>query len=129
MLKNQKNSRKQGDVGLGSAISYFCGKGYTVSLPLTESQEYDLVVEINGKLNKVQIKTTTFKTPHGIYTVALKTCGGNRSGQSIKKFDFKKVELLFVLTNDGDEYLIPTSEDMPICSLNLGERYQQYKVN
>ena len=39
------NSKKQGDWGLGRAIAYFTLKEYTVSVPLTESQDYDLIVD------------------------------------------------------------------------------------
>jgi hypothetical protein len=41
MLKNQENSNKQGNVGLAEAIAYFTRFGYTVSIPLTDSQKYD----------------------------------------------------------------------------------------
>lgn len=37
MLLEQKNSKKQGDVGLDLAIVYFTSKGYCVSIPLTDS--------------------------------------------------------------------------------------------
>lgn len=53
-----KNTKKQGDYGLGSAISYFTSQGYNISIPLTDSQDYDLVVEDTaGFLKKVQVKT------------------------------------------------------------------------
>ena len=38
------NSQSQGNVGMGQAISYYTQKGYTVSIPLNDCQEYDLVV-------------------------------------------------------------------------------------
>ena len=60
-MLNQSNSKKQGDVGLGMSIGWFASQGYTVSLPLTDSQDYDLVVEIEGVLRKVQVKTSKYK--------------------------------------------------------------------
>jgi hypothetical protein len=128
MLENQKNSRIQGNVGLGSAIAYFCLKGWNVSLPLTDSQEYDLVVDIDGKLNKVQVKTTYAKSPYGIYTVCLKTSGGNKSCQTIKLFDPTKVDYLFILTQDNEKYFIPCSESTPKNTMKLGKQYQQFKI-
>ena len=41
-LRGQKNSKKQGDIGLGIAIGWFATQGYTVCVPLTDSQDYDL---------------------------------------------------------------------------------------
>ena len=34
----------QGNVGLGRAIAYYTEKGYTVMLPLNDTQKYDLVI-------------------------------------------------------------------------------------
>jgi hypothetical protein len=45
MLTGHKNTKKQGDVGL--AIGWFTSQGHTVCVHLTDSQDYDLVVEID----------------------------------------------------------------------------------
>jgi Holliday junction resolvase-like predicted endonuclease len=76
MLKEQRNSKKKGDVGLGAAIAYFTRMGYCVCLPLTDSQEYDLIVDIDKILHKVQVKTTTHKKKSGVYSVELRTLDG-----------------------------------------------------
>ena len=52
-----RNTKKQGDVGLGAAIAFFSNLGYTVATPLTDSQNYDLVVDMDEGLKKVQVKT------------------------------------------------------------------------
>ena len=41
------NTKKFGNIGLGKAINYFLSCGYIVSLPINDSQSYDLIVEIN----------------------------------------------------------------------------------
>jgi len=125
MLKEQKNSRKQGDVGLGAAIAYFTLKGITVCIPLTDNQDYDLVIDLNG-LKKIQIKTTYAKAPSGYYIVTLKTCGGNRSRSSIKSFEKDKVDYVFVLTEDGSCYLIPSSEIETISTMTLNNNCSKF---
>ena len=42
-------------------------EGYTVSILLNDTQDYDLIVDINGLLKKVQVKGTLFRTKYGIY--------------------------------------------------------------
>jgi len=125
-MLTQQNSKKQGDVGLGSAISYFTSKGLTVCIPLTDSQDYDLVVDLNG-LKKIQVKTTTSKPRYDIFVVCLKVCGGNKSRSTIKKFDPSFVDFVFVLTNEGETYLLPSS----ICgstAISLGKDKEKYKL-
>lgn len=129
MFNNVQIFKKQGDIGMSYAIAYYSKMGYTISIPLTDSQDYDLIVDNGINLLKIQVKTTDHKSIYDIYQVSLKTCGGNRSCQNIKTFDKNSSDLLFVLTSDGTCYSIPTSEIKCKCSLNLGESYQQYKVS
>lgn len=42
------------------AIAYFSTNGYTVSIPLNDTQDYDLIVEKNGILQRVQVKATGY---------------------------------------------------------------------
>lgn len=129
MFNNAGNSKQQGDVGLGAAIGWFTSKGYTVCIPLTDSQDYDLVVETKGKLEKVQVKTTSSTKENGNSTVWLKVCGGNRSGiGKIKSFDKNKCDLLFVLTDSGEKYLIPRDLIKVKNQMVLGSKWSMYKV-
>ena len=50
-----KNTKQQGNVGLGVAIGHFTLNGYIVSVPLNDSQDYDLIVDCRT-LYKVQVK-------------------------------------------------------------------------
>lgn len=128
-MLNQKNSKKQGDVGLGVMIGWLTAKGYTVSIPLTDSQDYDLVVEMEHELKKVQVKTTTQqnnKSEH--YLVDLRTNGGNRTGTGkTKYFDECEVDLLMILASNGDKYMIP-KDQCPRSAMVLAPKWDQYKI-
>lgn len=128
-LETRGNSRHQGDVGLAIAIAWFHKHGYLPAIPLTDSQDYDLIVDDDHNLYKVQVRTTYYKTPHGIYQVNLQVSGGNRSGTGkVKPFDPARVDYLFVVTNNEDLYLFPSADIKARRALNLGEKYVQYKV-
>ena len=116
---NAKNTKKQGDIGVGSAVAYFAQKGFTVCIPLTDSQPYDLVVDMDGMLSRVQVKTTSYRYKSGMYMVSLTVKGGNRSGVGkIKVFDKTAVDHVFVLTEDGERYLVPSSRCQNTITLN-----------
>ena len=38
-------NKEKGNTGLGMAIAYFVANGYVVSIPLNDTQDYDLVIE------------------------------------------------------------------------------------
>lgn len=124
----KSNTKKQGDIGLGAAVAWFTSKLWTVAIPLTDSQDYDLIVDDGSKPLRCQVKTSSHKSEYGIYEVSLTVKGGNRSASGkIKKFDKSKVDLLFILTDDGNKYLIPSSE-VGTSGLNLGEKYEKFKL-
>jgi hypothetical protein len=129
MFKKAKNSKQQGDIGLGSAISYLTMMGYTVSVPLTDSQDYDLVVDIEGKLNKVQVKTTSQKSSNG-YEVELRTLGGNQSWNGVAKFfNSQRVDYLFVVTENGRRFFIPAESIEAKSRVTIGnEKYNEYEI-
>lgn len=124
-----KNTKKQGDAGLGAAISYFTLYGYTVSIPLTDSQDYDLIVDIGNSLYRVQVKTTTYKI-RDVYSVSLTIKGGNRTsiGSKIKKLDDTKVDAIFILTGSQDKYFIPLKDIEARSNINLGSGYDKFRL-
>jgi hypothetical protein len=122
------NPREQGLIGLTDAIAWFGANGYDVLLPLIDSQPYDLVVDGPDGLQKVQVKTTTCRSPYGVFVVRLCTSGGNQSFHTRKPFDPSLSDLLYVLTDDGTRYVIPTATITTANALNLGDRVASYRV-
>lgn len=131
MFENCKNTKEQGNIGLGLAIQYFTQNLYTVSLPLNDSQDYDLIVEDkDGILKKVQVKTSTQLTKNNTYHVNLRVLGGNAKQNYVHKKGNEIVyDLLFILCSNGDRYLIPKDviKDL-VNSITVGKMYKEYKI-
>lgn len=72
MFENVINSKKQGDVGMCYAIAYYSKLGWTVSIPITDSQDYDLLVENtdNNIFKSFKFKTSRYLTEGGTYQVS-----------------------------------------------------------
>lgn len=131
MFKKCKNTKQQGNIGLGIAIQYFTQNLYTISLPLNDSQDYDLIVEDKDKtLKKVQVKTSTQKSKYNTYSVNLRVLGGNSKCNYVhKKADEVIYDWLFIVCENGDKYLIPKEEIKQIkTTITVGKLYQKYKV-
>lgn len=123
MLKEHKNPNVKGTVGIGHAISHFTRNGLTVSIPLNDTQPYDLVVEIDGVLKKVQVKTTTSNS------IALRTMGGNRTVHVTKMFDRSESDYVYGLMDTGESWLIPTKDFENLNSIKLtATKYDKYKL-
>jgi hypothetical protein len=101
--------KEKGDMAVAHAIFYFQTHGYEVCLPIGDKKPYDLVVEKNGELEKVQVKYGGKYGWHGRCCVALRTMGGNQSYHTAKRYRDSDFDLLFAHTANGNDYLIPWS--------------------
>lgn len=118
----------QGNYGLGEAIAYFTTHKTPVCIPLNDTQKYDLVVDIDGELKRVQVKTTKYEVRPGVFQVMLKNAGGSSKGSTLRYFDKESCDLLFILCGNGDMYLIPIDAVDSSTTLNLGKKYELFKV-
>jgi hypothetical protein len=102
------NRRLIGDQGLATAILHYTRCGHIVSVPTTEATRYDLVIDKEGQLLRVQVKTTTRRDGRDSYIVDLRTRGGARrteaDGQWVSPAE---CDLVFVLTGDGKAWELP----------------------
>ena len=96
---------------------------------LIDAQAYDLVVDGGSGLQRVQVKTTTYRSPYGVHVASLATRGGNQSFHTSKPFDPSLSDLLYILTDTAERFLIPTSAVRSRVTLNLGERMRTYLVD
>lgn len=122
-------TKYKGNLAVGQAISRFLFEGYTVSLPLNDSQKYDIIID-NGKLEKIQCKYTSSKPKESkSYRVGLRIITGYRKKELkmvfYQKGDFDK---LFVFCSDKSQYLIPFSELKGKCEIAIGKNMQKYRL-
>lgn len=85
------SNKEKGNTSLAIAIAYYTSVGYTVSIPLNDTQDYDLLVEKDNNIKKIQVKSTSCKTKYNNYQVALKSCGGTK-GKTYKTLIETKID-------------------------------------
>jgi hypothetical protein len=123
------NKKQQGDIGVAKAIYYYTALGMIVSAPLTDNAKYDLIVDNKNKINRIQIKTSSYKVKSGSYEVQLKTTGGNQSWQgSVSKIDAENADVLFVVCDDGSMYEFPPEVFDKRTTITLGKEYEKFRV-
>ena len=120
-------NKQKGNTSLGMAIAYYASNGYTVSIPLNDTQDYDLIVERENTLKKIQVKSSSCKNKYGKYQIALKSCGGTK-GKTYKTLIETNVDDLFILTEDMGMYIIPIDKINNKSTLNICDKYKEYRV-
>jgi hypothetical protein len=115
------NNKQKGNLAVASAIKHFVSAGYTVSIPLTDTARYDLVVERDGTFLAVQCKYAGYEGHPGVFSVPLYVCGGNRSaGNRRLRYREGDFDLLFVLCANSRMYVIPFEEVAGQTTINIG---------
>lgn len=118
----------QGNLGLSKAIDYFTSHNIVVSIPLNDTQKYDLVAEFNGKLQRVSVKTSRNLSTSGAYSVQLRNTGGASGKSKITFFNKETCDYLFIYTGNNDIYLIPSEIINCVNAISVGNKYIEYKV-
>ena len=95
-----------GRIGLSMAINYFTVNAYTVSIPMNDTQGYDLIIEKDGIFKTVQCKAT--QTENG--EISLKSTGGTKGTVYDSVINHSELDYLFAVNKDFDCWLIPVSD-------------------
>lgn len=121
--------KEKGDLAAANAIAYFMTNGYEVCLPIGDKRPYDLVVEQDGTLFRVQVKYAGFYKDAGKYKAALRTMGGNQSFHTAKKYHDDDFDLLFVYVENGRKFLVPWNELKNRNSVSIeASKFSRYEV-
>lgn len=123
-----KTNKEKGNTGLGIAIAYYSMNGYTVSIPLNDTQDYDLIVDKNNILKKVQVKATSCKTRYNKYQVTLKSCGGTK-GKTYKTIIDTNIDEVFIVTGNMDIFILPIEEIKNRSTINLCRKYEKFRID
>ena len=101
------NRKTIGRIGLSMAINYFTIQGYTVSLPINDTQWYDLVIEKDGKFETVQCKATQTKDK----IIDFRSKGGTNGSVYDNLLDHSELDYLFCVdVTTMNMWLIPVKE-------------------
>lgn len=89
------------------ALAHFTSLGYVVSLPFGGQARYDLIIDVNGKLIRVQVKTGQYKEG----CIVFYTCSSHYLQGSHVHTTYSKDDIDYFLTEWDDQfYLVPVEE-------------------
>lgn len=100
-----ETNRDKGRAGMAMAIAYFGANGYTVNIPLNDTQWYDLVIEKDGIFQTVQCKATGSADN----SISIKSTGGTK-GNVYDSILNHPVDYLFCLDAEQHMYVIPVED-------------------
>lgn len=120
------NNKEKGRSGLAMAIGFFGSHGYTVSIPLNDTQDYDLIVDKSGEMKRISVKATSQRTNYGATIVSLRNTGGTK-GMVYGRECNKNIDYVFVINEESEMWLLP-KDILTTNSMRLGPSYSKYKI-
>jgi hypothetical protein len=116
------------------ATAWFMERGYTVCIPV-EPTLYDLVVDSDEGLVRVQVKSTASHDKSGrwivgIYRMAYDSSVRRTSNGARTRcvYALGEIDFFFIVTAAGDNYLMPLAVTRGAATLTLDSKYAAFKV-
>ncbi len=123
-----------GRLGLSTAISWFLTRGYNPAIPV-EPCLYDLVVESDQGLQRVQVKTTDSRTSVGYYRAKIARAAYDSEAAANANGRFRTqpyvdgaIDFFFIACGDGTNYLIPQDVVSGLKEVTLTRKYAAFKA-
>jgi hypothetical protein len=110
-------------------MAWLASQGAIIAVPVFHSPDWDLVAEVDGRVLRIQVKTST-QWVNERWSVSVCTRGGNRSWSGlVKRLDPSRFDYLFVLAGDGRRWFIPADALGGKTSIHLaGPKYWEFEV-
>ena len=108
MKKNILSPKQKGNLTELECITAFYKLGYQCSIPYGENSRYDFIADINGKLIRVQCKTSR-KIEEGVIEFACRSSRSNTQSNIQRRYTTDEIDY-FCTYWDNQCYLVPVNE-------------------
>lgn len=103
-------AKQKGNLTELQCLTAFYAEGCHVSLPYGENSRYDMIVDVDGQLIRVQVKTSSLKGEEGeAIMFSCRSSHVNRTRVKNIRYTDKEIDYFATFWN-GQCYLIPISE-------------------
>lgn len=111
-LKNMELSTQfKGDITELQVAAYFLNLGYVVSKPLTQDSKYDLIIDKQHHLIRIQVKTARINTSTSGLSIKFNCRSTTNNVRECKNRYYSTDDVDFFATFwDGCVYLVPINE-------------------
>ena len=109
-------TKRKGEIAELIFVIKASSMGFAVSKPYGDSEAYDLVIEENGKLLRIQVKSA-FTTSRWGYSVAV---ARNRSGRRAERYSAEEIDFIvaYIVPHDA-WYIVPVAEIAGLVHIRL----------
>jgi PD-(D/E)XK endonuclease len=100
------DTKLKGDIAEQSVLLFALRKGWGVSVPVGDRLPYDLILDVNGKLVKVQVKSAWLDTAKQNYVVDNRRTKTNRRQMVRRSYGVNDFDFAIVYLDEIDVFYV-----------------------
>lgn len=112
------NSKRIGNIGEAKVLAKFVEMGIPIYIPFGDDEKADLVAEFNGKLNKIQVKTS-IKSKNGCSIFDLTSSTAHRTNGGRRKYLNSEIDYFALYSLDRDKIYLMKAPDNPMTAITI----------
>ena len=112
------NSKRIGNIGETKVLAKFVEMGIPIYIPFGDDEKADLVAEFNGKLNKIQVKTS-IKSKNGCSIFDLTSSTAHRTNGGRRKYSNSEIDYFALYSLDRDKIYLMKAPDNPMTAITI----------
>lgn len=116
------NSKQIGNIGEAKVLSKFIELGFPVYVPFGDNEKADLVVDFNGKLNRIQVKTS-IDAKNGNVVFDLTSSTAHRKNGTRHKYTVNEVDYFALYNLCRDKIYLLKVPETPIATIRFRYEY------
>ena len=120
------NPKTIGNIGEAKVLSKFAEYGISVYIPFGDNEKSDLIAEFDGKLNKIQVKTS-IKAENGKITFDLTSAQSNSKTWSRHIYTKDEIDYFACYNIARDKVFLISINDAPNTTISI--RFEKTKNN
>lgn len=110
-FKMELSTQLKGTITELQVATYFLQQGYNVSQPLTQDSKYDLIVDVNHKLLRIQVKTARRNENTVGYSIKFNCRSTTNNVRECKQRYYSEEDIDYFATYwEGNVYLVPVNQ-------------------
>ena len=107
-----------GNIGEAKVLAKFVEMGIPIYIPFGDDEKADLVAEFNGKLNKIQVKTS-IKSKNGCSIFDLTSSTAHRTNGGRRKYSNSEIDYFALYSLDRDKIYLMKAPDNPMTAITI----------
>ena len=112
------NSKRIGNIGEAKVLAKFVEMGIPIYIPFGDDEKADLIAEFDGKLNKIQVKTS-IKSKNGCSIFDLTSSTAHRTNGERRKYLNSEIDYFALYSLDRDKIYLMKVPDNPMLAITI----------